>query len=258
MAKTIDQKKGVTIFQLDTLNRMLKRSSVEAAGEAFKAYVPFLVEGIDPYSLIKSEQAAFILDVLYPSKEDSERVYLQKAIDGRYGAYKQECKKNDDTPEDRETWEKVIDFPAHPDDYVYSTDEYFIQALKERSNPQQNEMIWNPTVDQGIPEDTTVDQGIPKESTVSQSNRIKSPRTDNKSKKHKYGHYRHVLLSDSELEKLKELFPSNWEYWIEKLDEGIELHDYKYKNHLLAIIKWAGDNKNSQTGSGETEVYELV
>lgn len=60
-----------------------------------------------------------------------------------------------------------------------------------------------------------------------------------KPKKHKYGDYGHVHLTDDELAKLKERFPGDYERLINNLDKGIELKGYKYKNHYLAILKWA-------------------
>lgn len=64
--------------------------------------------------------------------------------------------------------------------------------------------------------------------------------------KHIYGEYKHVLLSDEEIEKLKERFPDSYERKIKALDEGIELKGYKYKSHYLAILKWAEkDDKTS-------------
>jgi len=63
-------------------------------------------------------------------------------------------------------------------------------------------------------------------------------------KKHKYGEYKNVFLTDKQLAQLKDKFPNDWPYWIETLSEGIELKGYKYKNHYLAITKWANkDNK---------------
>jgi len=62
------------------------------------------------------------------------------------------------------------------------------------------------------------------------------------STKHKYGEYKHVLLTDEEYEKLKDKV-DNREEWIKKLDEGIELKGYKYKNHYLAILKWYKSEK---------------
>jgi len=63
---------------------------------------------------------------------------------------------------------------------------------------------------------------------------------DNKTdSKNKYGKYGNVLLSKSDIENLKEKFPNDYQQRIENLSEGIELKGYKYKNHYLAILKWA-------------------
>ena len=62
-----------------------------------------------------------------------------------------------------------------------------------------------------------------------------------KEKKCKYGQYQHVLLSDNQLSKLKEEYPSKWLDLITYLDEYIEMKGYKAKNHYLAIKKWVVD-----------------
>lgn len=68
-----------------------------------------------------------------------------------------------------------------------------------------------------------------------------------KDAKHKHGEYQHVLLSSSELEKLKTSFPLDWEQRIKTMDEGIELKGYKYKSHYLAILKWAERDRAKST-----------
>jgi predicted phage replisome organizer len=70
-----------------------------------------------------------------------------------------------------------------------------------------------------------------------------SKKENNKPIRHKYGEYKNVLLTDDDLEKLKAKFPTDWEERIENLSEGIELKGYKYKNHYLAICKWAKNDK---------------
>lgn len=75
--------------------------------------------------------------------------------------------------------------------------------------------------------------------------------------KHKYGEYGHVMLKDSEVEKL------NTDYGVEKaqqaityLDEYIEMKGYKAKNHNLAIRKWvfdAVDRENKQHNQSKSE-----
>lgn len=72
----------------------------------------------------------------------------------------------------------------------------------------------------------------------------KEKATDKIPKKHKYGEYNNVLLTDEELEKLKDRF-WDWENKIENLSTGIEMKGYKYKNHYLAILKWAERENNS-------------
>lgn len=94
----------------------------------------------------------------------------------------------------------------------------------------ENPLFENPIMENPITENRTVINTDTK-NTDKQS-------TDTKKVKHKYGQFRHVLLTDDELEKLKHTF-NDWEQRIEKLDEGIELKGYKYKNHYLAILTWA-------------------
>lgn len=60
-----------------------------------------------------------------------------------------------------------------------------------------------------------------------------------KGTKHKYGKYNHVLLTDIEKTKLETKFSYNLAMKkIKDLDEGIEMHGYKYQNHYLTILKW--------------------
>lgn len=60
-----------------------------------------------------------------------------------------------------------------------------------------------------------------------------------KEKKHRFGIYNNVLLTDEELGKLKTEFPDDWQKRINDLSAGIEIHGYKYKSHIAAIRKWA-------------------
>ena len=64
-----------------------------------------------------------------------------------------------------------------------------------------------------------------------------------KQTKHKYGTYKNVLLTDRDIENLKQKFPNDYQEKIENLSEGIELKGYKYKNHYLAILKWEQNRK---------------
>lgn len=80
-----------------------------------------------------------------------------------------------------------------------------------------------------------------------------------KETKHKYGKYKHVLLEDTELEKLKASY-SNWSELITYLDEYIEMKGYKAKSHYLCIKKWVVDavNRTNKTvnNTKQTKSYD--
>ena len=80
--------------------------------------------------------------------------------------------------------------------------------------------------------------------------------TKPKSVKHKYGEYQNVLLTDDEYNKLKQKFNDNVTNVIKELDEGIELHGYKYKSHYLAILKWQEKRKLEQPSAPQQEEEE--
>ena len=67
--------------------------------------------------------------------------------------------------------------------------------------------------------------------------------------KHKYGEYNNVLLSDTELEKLKAEFPNDYQSRIERLSGYMQSTGKSYKDHLATIRNWARrDNKNGNSG----------
>jgi hypothetical protein len=58
--------------------------------------------------------------------------------------------------------------------------------------------------------------------------------------KKKLGEYKHVLLTRKEYNSLFDKWgQKKLDYMIKQLDEGIEMKGYSYKNHNLAIQKWA-------------------
>ena len=66
-----------------------------------------------------------------------------------------------------------------------------------------------------------------------------------KPKKHKYGEYSNVLLTDEEMEKLKEEYP-DWAARIERLSSYIASTGKKYKSHYATIRNWA--SRDGTTG----------
>jgi hypothetical protein len=75
---------------------------------------------------------------------------------------------------------------------------------------------------------------------------------DNKSVKptkpprHKYGLYNNVLLTDEDMEKLKEEYPTDYQERIDRLSEYIESKGAKYKNHLATIRAWDRRDKEKK------------
>ena len=86
-------------------------------------------------------------------------------------------------------------------------------------------------------------------------NRLEEEREEknnNKPIRHKYGEYQNVLLSDSDLEKLKEEFPHDWMDRIENLSAYIASTGKSYKNHLATIRNWARKESPSQQPKNRT------
>lgn len=78
----------------------------------------------------------------------------------------------------------------------------------------------------------------------------KNRKEDIKTVRHKYGRYENVLLSDSELDKLKKEFPSDWEERIERVSEYCASAGKSYKNFLATIRTWARkDAKEMKTAN---------
>ena len=68
---------------------------------------------------------------------------------------------------------------------------------------------------------------------------VQSTHPSEKEQKHKYGAYMNVLLSETELEKLKSEFPNDYQKRIEALSIYIASTGKHYKNHLATIRNWA-------------------
>lgn len=102
------------------------------------------------------------------------------------------------------------------------------------------------------------DSSISDPSIIHQS--IKCNKTSRKREtRHKYGEYKNVLLSDSDVEKLKTEFPSDWKERIERLSSYMESKGKTYENHLATIRNWAKRDKEknaSKTASRNESSWE--
>lgn len=72
--------------------------------------------------------------------------------------------------------------------------------------------------------------------------------------RHKYGEYKNVLLSDTDLEKLQNEFPSDYLDRIENMSRYMKSTGKRYKDHLATIRNWARREKKE---SKEVDFMEL-
>ena len=79
---------------------------------------------------------------------------------------------------------------------------------------------------------------------------LPAPDSPKKPVRHKYGEYKNVLLTDEDLEKLKDEFP-DWEARIERLSSYIASTGKSYKNHLATIRNWARKDKEAPAPRAE-------
>lgn len=77
-----------------------------------------------------------------------------------------------------------------------------------------------------------------------------------KKEKHKYGIYKHVLLTDDEYQRLQNDF-ADYEIKIQNLDNYLENKNVSYKNHNLTIRQWANKDKEKQGVHKETFSEEV-
>lgn len=89
-----------------------------------------------------------------------------------------------------------------------------------------------------ITEPNGTDKEIEKEKDIDLDLELEKKKTP-ATKKHKYGEFKNVLLTDEEYEKLKARFPTDYDAKIETLSKGKERKGYKYKSDYLAVIDWA-------------------
>ena len=73
----------------------------------------------------------------------------------------------------------------------------------------------------------------------------RSAKADPKKKKHKHGFYGNVLLTDDELEKLKDEIPE-WKTYLENLSEYIAQKGDRYKSHYATIRAWWRKDKKAK------------
>jgi len=139
---------------------------------------------------------------------------------------------------------------------IYSDEKRTLQLKDGREYVKNDDCIQN-----GYTMDTQVSIGkvsleLGKDSIVKDSIELNVESDDSspaKPTKHKYGEYKNVLLTDEELDKLKNEFP-DYEQKIENLSSYIESKGAKYKSHLATIRNWAKKDSVPQKGKTAQEL----
>lgn len=110
--------------------------------------------------------------------------------------------------------------------------------------------VYTEKKDDGIPDGYNLDTQVRlgKDSIELVKDNIEAlPEPKNKKPvKHKYGEYKNVLLSDEDMEKLKNEFPSDYQERIERLSCYKESTGKSYKNDLATIRNWARKDTKPQ------------
>ncbi|MGN8780574.1 replisome organizer [Acidaminococcus fermentans] len=88
--------------------------------------------------------------------------------------------------------------------------------------------------------------------------RLGKDRKDIKPSRHRYGEYKNVLLTDTDVEKLKNEFPNDWDKRIERLSAYMASTGKSYKNHLATIRNWARMQKERDEKSRAAEVKQFA
>lgn len=99
--------------------------------------------------------------------------------------------------------------------------------------------------------------GVPKMGThnIEFDNLDTKPSGKDRSTRRKYGEYSNVLLSDTDLAKLKAEFPSDWEERIERLSAYMASTGKGYKNHLATIRNWARRDSEARKKTSHNESH---
>lgn len=99
--------------------------------------------------------------------------------------------------------------------------------------------------------DTTVSVSDTVSVSVSDTDKKRKEEKKKKPERKRYGEYKHVLLSDADIERLKEKFgESKVKEYIRKVDEYCQEHGKTYNDYNLTIQKWIGNERKDSSGWG--------
>ncbi|WP_293969759.1 DUF4373 domain-containing protein [uncultured Ruminococcus sp.] len=120
--------------------------------------------------------------------------------------------------------------------------EYLLIKVAQYSKNTDNN---SDNVDINSINDVKSTQSKVKESKVKES-KVKERKRSCRSALSAYGSFNNVLLSDNELEQLKQRYPNSYKDKIERLSVYMESSGTVYKNHFAKIVEWLNKDKDEQ------------
>ena len=99
--------------------------------------------------------------------------------------------------------------------------------------------------------------GVPKMSThnIEVDNIDTKPSGEHRETRRKYGEYKNVLLTDSDMQKLQAEFPTDWDERIERLSAYMASTGKGYKSHLATIRNWARRDSEARKKTSRNESH---
>jgi len=215
--------KDTFIVYTSYLDRFAKLTD-EQLGRLFRIMLEYQATGIEPH--IDDVALSFCFGVVKYDMDENNRKYEE--MRGR---------QRDNV---RKRWEKrnTNDTTVYHGIPPYTTDTKHTDNDNDSDNDSESD---SESVNDN---DVLTDKGKKEDTKVSK-----------KETRHKYGQYQNVLLSDTDMDKLKEEFPYDWEQRIERLSEYIESKGAKYKNHLATIRAWARKNNDRKQSKPNDRPY---
>lgn len=217
----------------------LKLLTDEQLGRLFRAIFEFNINGSEEVSNDIKMAFAFIKNQLIVDSKKYENTLKRKSEAGKRGMKSRWSNSKENITEITNDNSVINDITKITEDNSVINTITNITKITDNENVNDNE---NENVNVNVNDISKKE--INKEKEISFEDKSSTDDTAKASKKkevkHKYGVYKHVLLKDEELQKLKKDY-SNWEELIRYLDEYIEMKGYKAKSHYLCIKKWVVD-----------------
>lgn len=192
-----------------------------------------------PFGKLTDEDAGRLIKAIFAYANDGEVMELPPAADmllcvvcqqldrdgAKWERTKQARSKAGQASAEARAAKRVEQTPTN------STNVQFVQqSQQEPTNPTVN-------VNGNVNENVSVSVN----ESVINSDHTPTPEPDNTTKRPR-GKYGKAMLTDAELERLKELRPEDWEEKLAYFDGYLARSGKQYNDHLLTIISWAEDD----------------